>query len=137
MAHVLQTDYCNCKHVPRQQNIKTRCMLGDVVVMSYGIMYKWDPSAPQRIRQRRVTRHALQACLRFFIASCVPCSDTLFAMQEVYYKQKELILTGKRLLPATIAFDFDIQLPYKPLVAAFRRLDLFHDLAKSSMEFLK
>lgn len=36
----------------------TRCMLGDVVVMSYDIIYKWDPSAPQRIRQRRVSIHA-------------------------------------------------------------------------------
>lgn len=44
---------------------ETRCMLGDGFFMSYGIMYKWDPSAPQRIRQRR----------------------------DVYYKQKELKAT--------------------------------------------
>ncbi|XP_031269153.1 cyclin-T1-3-like [Pistacia vera] len=87
---------------------ETRCILGDVVVMSYEIMYKWDPSASQRIRQNR----------------------------EIYMKQKELVLRGERLLLATIAYDFDIQLPYKPLVTALKRLKLFPDLAKVAWNFV-
>lgn len=83
-------------------------MLGDVVVMSYGIMYKWDPSAPQRIRQRR----------------------------DVYYKQKELILAGKRLLPATIAFDFDIQLRTSHLLQLFRDWTFSMILQKVVWNFL-
>jgi cyclin T len=36
---------------------------------------------------------------------------------------------------STIAFDFDIQLPYKPLAAALKKLEL-SDLAKVAWNFV-
>lgn len=38
-------------------------------------------------------------------------------MQEVYEQQKELILSGERVVLATLAFDLIVHHPYKPLVA--------------------
>ncbi|XP_057974819.1 cyclin-T1-3 isoform X2 [Malania oleifera] len=91
---------CKVEETPR--------LLRDVVVVAYERTYKWDPSAPQRIRQR-----------------------------EVYDKQKQLILTGERLLLATVAFDLNIQHPYKPLVAAVKRLGISHnDLVKVAWNFV-
>ncbi|PON93393.1 Cyclin [Trema orientale] len=90
---------CKVEETPR--------FLNDVVVVSYEIMHKWDPSASRRIRQR-----------------------------EVFDKQKEVILLGERLLLSTIAFDLNIQLPYKPLVTALKRLDIFPDLAKVAWNFV-
>ncbi|XP_022769047.1 cyclin-T1-3-like isoform X2 [Durio zibethinus] len=86
---------------------ETPCLLRDVIVVGYEIIYKRDPSAPGRIRKR-----------------------------EVYDKQKELVLIGERLLLATIAFDLDIQLPYKPLVAAVKRLEIFPNLLKVAWNFV-
>lgn len=71
-----------------------RC-LSDVTIVAYKLMYRWDPSASRRIRQR-----------------------------DVYDQQKELILTGERLLLSTVAFDLNIEHPYKPLVAALKRLEI-------------
>ncbi|XWS24405.1 hypothetical protein CRYUN_Cryun28dG0099100 [Craigia yunnanensis] len=90
---------CKIEETPR--------LLRNVIVVGYEIIYKQDPSAPGRIKQR-----------------------------EVYDKQKELILIGERLLLATIAFDLDIQLPYKPLVAAVKRLELFPNLLKVAWNFV-
>ncbi|XP_022772710.1 cyclin-T1-3-like [Durio zibethinus] len=90
---------CKIEETPR--------LLRDVIVVGYEIIYKWDSSAPGRIRQR-----------------------------EVYDKQKELILIGERLLLAAIAFDLDIQLPYKPLVAAVKRLEIFPNLLKVAWNFV-
>ncbi|XVF63802.1 hypothetical protein PTKIN_Ptkin09bG0116200 [Pterospermum kingtungense] len=90
---------CKIEDTPR--------LLRDVIVVGYEIIYKWDPSASGRIRQR-----------------------------EVYDKQKELILSGERLLLATIAFDLDIQLPYKPLVTAVKRLENFPNLLKVAWNFV-
>ncbi|PPR88771.1 hypothetical protein GOBAR_AA31916 [Gossypium barbadense] len=90
---------CKIEETPR--------LLRDVIVVGYEIIYKRDPSAPGRIRQR-----------------------------EVYDKQKELILTGERLLLATIAFDLDVELPYKPLVAAVKRLEIFPNLLKVAWNFV-
>ncbi|XP_059460218.1 cyclin-T1-3 [Corylus avellana] len=81
--------------------------LKDVVLLAYELMYAWDPLASQRIRKER----------------------------KVYDKQKQLILVGERLLMSTIAFDFDIQLPYKPLAAALKKLEL-SDLAKVAWNFV-
>ncbi|OMO87542.1 hypothetical protein CCACVL1_08959 [Corchorus capsularis] len=81
--------------------------LSDVIVVAYEIIYKRDPSAPGRIRER-----------------------------EVYDKQKQLILTGERLLLATIAFDLEIQLPYKPLVAAMKKLEVGPNLLKVAWNFV-
>ncbi|GMI91279.1 hypothetical protein like AT5G45190 [Hibiscus trionum] len=90
---------CKIEETPR--------LLRDVIVVSYEIIHKRNPSAPGRIRQR-----------------------------EVYDKQKELILVGERLLLATIAFDLDIELPYKPLVAAFKKLEIFPNLLKVAWNFV-
>ncbi|KAK3022081.1 hypothetical protein RJ639_045925 [Escallonia herrerae] len=91
---------CKAEETPR--------WLCDVVVVAYRLMYKWDPSAPQRIKQK-----------------------------EVYDKQRELILIGERLLLATVAFDLNIEHPYKPLVAALKKLETSHkDLVKVAWNFV-
>lgn len=89
------------------QTIATACMflackvednlrpLRDVTIVAYEMIYKWDPSASERIRQR-----------------------------EVYQKQKELILDAEHLLLVTIAFDICIQHPFRPLVDALKRLKI-------------
>ncbi|KAL6207465.1 hypothetical protein ACLB2K_018423 [Fragaria x ananassa] len=81
--------------------------LNDVVVVAYEMVHKFDSSALHRIRQK-----------------------------EFVNKQKELILVAERLLLSTIGFDLDIQLPYKILVAALKRLDLLPDLAKAAWSFV-
>lgn len=57
-------------------------------------------------------------------------------IREIYDKQKELILTAERLLLATIAFELNIEHPYKPLIAALKRLDLNNDLVKVAWNFV-
>ncbi|KAJ4834360.1 hypothetical protein Tsubulata_038383 [Turnera subulata] len=81
--------------------------LGDIVMKAYERLYKWDPSAPQRIR------------------------GTKF-----FDKQKGLIITAERLLMRTIAFDFDIQLPYRPLVVVLKKLQLYSGLAQVAWNFV-
>ena len=56
--------------------------------------------------------------------------------QEVFAKQKELMLIGERLLLATLGFDLNIQHPYKPLVAALKKLRLQNDLMKIAWNFV-
>lgn len=87
---------------------ETRCMLDDVALISYEIVYKNDPSTAQRIRQKR----------------------------EVFKKQRDLIIAAEMHLLSTIAYDLDIQLPYKPLVAALKRLQVFPDLTKVAWNFV-
>ncbi|KAF2310019.1 hypothetical protein P3X46_020848 [Hevea brasiliensis] len=86
---------------------ETPRLLRDVVVVAYEMINKWDSSAPQRIRRI-----------------------------EICDKQKELITSGERLLLATIAFDLNIQLPYRPLVDALKKLNIFPDLAKVAWNFV-
>lgn len=86
---------------------ETPRFLKDVVVAGYELMYEWDNLAQQRIKKQ----------------------------SEVYDKYKELILVGERLLLSTIAFDLDIQLPYKPLVAALKTLEL-SELSKVAWNFV-
>ena len=57
-------------------------------------------------------------------------------MQDVFTKHKELILLGERLVLSTIAYDLNIQLPYKPLVTALKRLNIYPDLAKVAWNFV-
>ncbi|XP_038886314.1 cyclin-T1-3-like [Benincasa hispida] len=90
---------CKIEETPR--------FLNDVVVVAYELIFKWDPSASKRIRQK-----------------------------EIFIKQKELILIAERLLLSTFAFDVDIQLPYKPLVAALKRLGMAADLGKVAWNFV-
>lgn len=100
------------------QTVATSCMflackaeetprgLGELVVVAYKLIYKWDPSATRRIR-------------------------------EIYDKQKDLIVTGERLLLTTIAFDLNIEHPYKKLVAALKELDITHkELVKVAWNFV-
>ncbi|XP_019174538.1 PREDICTED: cyclin-T1-3-like isoform X2 [Ipomoea nil] len=91
---------CKVEETPR--------WLSDLVVVSYKLIYKWDPSAPQRIRDK-----------------------------EVYDKHKELVLAGERLLLSTVAYELNIEHPYKPLVAAIKRLEISHkELAKVAWNFV-
>nr|GEV66728.1 cyclin-T1-3-like isoform X1 [Tanacetum cinerariifolium] len=100
------------------QTVATSCMflackaeetprgLGELVVVAYKLIYKWDPSATRRIR-------------------------------EIYDKQKDLIVTGERLLLTIIAFDLNIEHPYKSLVAALKKLKITHEeLAKVAWNFV-
>ncbi|KAI3505466.1 hypothetical protein L2E82_48197 [Cichorium intybus] len=66
--------------------------LKDVILVSYEINHKKDPNAIQRIKQK-----------------------------EVYEQQKEIILIGERVVLATLAFDFNVHHPYKPLVEAIKK----------------
>ncbi|KAL0314642.1 UNVERIFIED_CONTAM: Cyclin-T1-4 [Sesamum angustifolium] len=78
---------CKAEDTPR--------WLKDLTVMAYKLMYRWDPSAQEKIRQR-----------------------------EVYEKQKQIILLGEQLILVTVAFDLNIEHPYKPLVAALKKLEI-------------
>ncbi|PSR99652.1 Cyclin-T1-4 like [Actinidia chinensis var. chinensis] len=91
---------CKAEETPRR--------LSDVAVVAYKLVYRWDPSASKRIKQR-----------------------------DVYDKQKELILVGERLLLSTVAFDLNIEHPYKPLVAALKRLEIANkELVKVAWNFV-
>ncbi|KAM0019096.1 putative cyclin domain-containing protein [Helianthus debilis subsp. tardiflorus] len=58
-------------------------------------------------------------------------------IREIYDKQKQLILIGERLLLHVLAFDMNIEHPYKSLVAAVKRLDVTHkDLVKVAWNFV-
>nr|XP_043606299.1 cyclin-T1-3-like [Erigeron canadensis]XP_043606301.1 cyclin-T1-3-like [Erigeron canadensis] len=58
-------------------------------------------------------------------------------IREIYDKQKELILIGERLLLHTIAFDLNIEHPYKSLVRALKRLNITHkELVKVAWNFV-
>ncbi|PIA55849.1 hypothetical protein AQUCO_00700281v1 [Aquilegia coerulea] len=87
---------------------ETPRLLVDVIVVAYEMIHRRDPAAPQRIKQK-----------------------------DVYEKQKELVLIAERLLLVTIGFDFNIQHPYKPLVAALKKLDISqNDVAKVAWNFV-
>lgn len=89
---------CKAEETPR--------WLGELAVVAYKLIYKWDPSASRRIR-------------------------------EIYDKQKDLILIGERLLLITIAFDLNIEHPYKSLVAALKRLAITDkELVKIAWNFV-
>ncbi|KAE8659895.1 Cyclin-T1-5 [Hibiscus syriacus] len=118
---------CKIEETPR--------LLRDVIVVSYEIIHKRDPSAPGRIRQ--IVMLIFLAHLKYVFSPYHAClMYFLFCHQEVYDKQKELILVGERLLLAAIAFDLDIELPYKPLVAAFKKLEIFPNLLKVAWNFV-
>ncbi|GLU04486.1 hypothetical protein SLE2022_216290 [Rubroshorea leprosula] len=87
--------------------METPRFLRDVVTVAYEMIYDWDPFASHKIRQR-----------------------------EVYDQRKELIVVGERLLLASIAYDLNIELPYKPLVAVLKRLKIHPDLPKVAWNFV-
>nr|CAD1826879.1 unnamed protein product [Ananas comosus var. bracteatus] len=82
--------------------------LKDVILVSYEIIHKKDPSAIQRIKQK-----------------------------EVYEQQKELILLGERLVLATLGFDLNMHHPYKPLVEAIKKFKVAQNaLAQVAWNFV-
>ncbi|KAL6011399.1 hypothetical protein ACLOJK_001846 [Asimina triloba] len=86
---------------------ETPRLLMDVVVVAYETMYRRDPISAQRIKNKDVSE-----------------------------KQKDLILTAERLVLSTINFDLNIQLPYKPLSAAFKKFKITSDLCKLAWNFV-
>ncbi|CAL8087312.1 unnamed protein product [Prunus armeniaca] len=58
-------------------------------------------------------------------------------MQDVYEQHKELILLGERVVLATLAFDLNVNHPYKPLVEAIKKLKVAHSaLAQVAWNFV-
>jgi len=58
-------------------------------------------------------------------------------MQEVYEQQKELILLGERVVLSTLGFDFDVQEPYGPLIAAIKKFNVANNaLAQVAWNFV-
>ncbi|KAJ8758708.1 hypothetical protein K2173_000429 [Erythroxylum novogranatense] len=82
--------------------------LKDVILVSYEIIHKKDPTAAQRIKQK-----------------------------EVYEQQKELILLGERVVLATLGFDLNVHHPYKPLVDAIKKFKVAQNaLAQVAWNFV-
>lgn len=82
--------------------------LKDVILVSYEMIHKKDPTAVQRIKQK-----------------------------EVYEQQKELILVGERVVLATLGFDLNVQHPYKPLVEAIKKFKVAQNaLAQVAWNFV-
>lgn len=82
--------------------------LKDVIVVSYEIIHKADPSAVQKIKQK-----------------------------EVYEQQKELILLGERVVLTTLGFDLNVQHPYKPLVDSIKKFKVAQNaLAQVAWNFV-
>lgn len=65
--------------------------LKDVTMLAYEIRYKRDPTAAERIRQK-----------------------------DCYEQQKQLIVMAERIVLSTLAFDFNVQHPYRNLVSAIK-----------------
>ncbi|XP_052174182.1 cyclin-T1-5-like isoform X2 [Diospyros lotus] len=82
--------------------------LKDVILVSYEIIHKKDPTAVQRIKQK-----------------------------EVYEQQKELILLGERVVLGTLGFDLNVHHPYKPLVEAIKKFKVAQNaLAQVAWNFV-
>lgn len=102
-----QTVATACMFLASKAEETPRC-LSDLVVIAYKLMYKWDPLAPQRIRQK-----------------------------EIYDAQKDITRQAEILLLATLAFDLNVEHPYKPLVAAVKELGLVEkDIMKVAWNFV-
>ncbi|KAL6198883.1 hypothetical protein ACLB2K_028671 [Fragaria x ananassa] len=83
--------------------------LKDVILVSYEIIHKKDPAAVQKIKQK----------------------------VEVYEQQKELILSGERVVLATLGFDLNLLHPYKPLVEAIKKFKVAQNaLAQVAWNFV-
>lgn len=58
-------------------------------------------------------------------------------MQEVYEQQKELILSGEKIVLSTLGFDFNVYHPYKPLVEAIKKFKVAQNaLAQVAWNFV-
>ncbi|KAI5073731.1 hypothetical protein GOP47_0011744 [Adiantum capillus-veneris] len=78
--------------------------LQNVIVESYELRNTEDPDATSRIKQK-----------------------------EVYDEQKELLLMGERLVLVTLGFNLNVSHPYKPLIAAIKRLVLPQTISPSQL----
>ncbi|CAN1328877.1 CYCT1-5 [Linum perenne] len=82
--------------------------LKDVIIISYEIINKKDPPAAHRIKQK-----------------------------EVYEQQKELILVAEKVVLSTLAYDFNVYHPYKPLVEAIKKFQVAQNaLAQVAWNFV-
>ncbi|CAN8231332.1 unnamed protein product [Cochlearia groenlandica] len=82
--------------------------LKDVIVVSYEIIHKKDPTTAQKIKQK-----------------------------EVYEQQKELILSGEKIVLSSLGFDFNVHHPYKPLVEAIKKFKVAQNaLAQVAWNFV-
>ncbi|CAN1166945.1 CYCT1-5 [Linum perenne] len=82
--------------------------LKDVILISYEIINKKDPPAAHRIKQK-----------------------------EVYEQQKELILVAEKVVLSTLAYDFNVHHPYKPLVEAIKKFQVAQNaLAQVAWNFV-
>ncbi|KAJ0975094.1 hypothetical protein J5N97_017059 [Dioscorea zingiberensis] len=82
--------------------------LKDVILVSYEIIHKKDPSAVQRIKQK-----------------------------EVCDQHKELVLLAERVVLSTLGFDLNVHHPYKPLVEAIKKFKVAQNaLAQVAWNFV-
>ncbi|GAU37835.1 hypothetical protein TSUD_56950 [Trifolium subterraneum] len=103
--------------------------LKDVILVSYEIINKKDPTAVQRIKQKDTLRNSIYV-------SEVSILDSI-AEQEVYVHQKEIILLAERLVLATLGFDLSVHHPYKPLVEAMKKFKVAqNELAQAAWNFV-
>ncbi|XP_016651488.1 PREDICTED: cytoplasmic tRNA 2-thiolation protein 1-like [Prunus mume] len=66
--------------------------------------------------------------------NCTFCG--VFHRQEVYEQQKEFILLGEMVVLATLAFDLNVNHPYKPLVEAIKKFKVTQNaLAEVAIPF--
>ncbi|OAY78300.1 Cyclin-T1-2, partial [Ananas comosus] len=61
--------------------------------------------------------------------------EHLVPWQDVFEKQKALILIGERLLLSTERFDFNVQHPYKPLLDALNKLRITRKDVRQAPEY--
>ena len=104
----------------------TPCPLDLVVRVGYETMYIRDPITAQRIRQKVPLNHSWNFWHIVYPFSAWPSSIE----QDVFEKQKALILIGERLVLTTIRFDFNIQHPYRPLHDAMKNLGIIQKEVK-------
>ncbi|MCD9638145.1 hypothetical protein HAX54_021917 [Datura stramonium] len=110
--------------------------LSDLVVVAYNIIYKWDPSAPLRIRQNMSYQIfnfvilPLASVLFLFLMSC-------FISYDIYDKEKDSVVAGERMLLVIVSFDLNIENPYKALVVSMKRLEISNkDMVKIAWNFV-
>ncbi|KAJ7957787.1 Cyclin family protein [Quillaja saponaria] len=82
---------------------------------------------------------AMMLCHRFYMRQSHAKNDwkvDLLYSTACFKYLKGIDLIGERHLLSTIAFDLDIQLPYKPLVAALKSMGLYHDLLRVAWNYI-
>ncbi|KAL6201880.1 hypothetical protein ACLB2K_025592 [Fragaria x ananassa] len=114
--------------------------LKDVILVSYEIIHKKDPAAVQKIKQKVVfIAMLLYNTFLYLIQSLIFLGAIIQfeILQEVYEQQKELILSGERVVLATLGFDLNLLHPYKPLVEAIKKFKVAQNaLAQVAWNFV-